>query len=796
MTAQLLTRLACRALRGLTLAGVLFSGAVFAAGVGAISEKVGSFMPKISREGDIHVSADRMGADRKTNRATLDGNVRVRFADITMVCDRASYDASTGDVHAEGNVSLASATGGSWQGDQIDFNYRTGEGLVGKGILRLGTFTVMAEDAVRDDEGVIHTRDATVTSCTNAPSAWHWSITGEGRYKDREFVEMRRATGRFLGVPLLWMPYYYRDLNTDYGWRIMPGYTSKWGAYLRLGYVYPLAGSAEQGALLYGKSVVDLRSKFGVGVGQELTWRTEGMFGEDTRQWGRLTLYYANHRDDQKGEDQNWQSEYDEHRWSIGFTERLDFSPRDFLFITGEAVSDSQFREDYNEKSLRASSQPLGIVNYEHRENAWVSSLALMGPINSFYAGTRRLPELRFDSLPQKVFDIPSLYYESQTAIGWLSRQPAKYDTSWDYRYRWQPGNWAYYDTLRVDTRHVFRRPITLAEGITLTPRAGWRGTYYTESADGGSLFRSLFELGATLQARYWRDYEDYRHTVIPYVDFTYVPGTQANPGDTPYAFDRLDQDYEWRDRFRSDGLTPSHRYAGVRLGVRNLLQQRTDHGLSDLLNLDPYAVYVFQTQDHWVSWEHRDQPGRNVRGDAVRVKEPTGLRVLGLAGSYAPMKRFLIDTDFQYDPEESRLALWDINARYELDAVTLYAGFLLRNHEVYDYFWEDYVKDRVLYGGFVHHLCETIDWSLYARYNTQRSDLEEVGGYVQYNLDCVSFRCNFGYLPSYTSEDGWKHDSDFRVSLGAWLRAFPKDDDEDWMMWGDLSNRARLERE
>jgi len=66
----------------------------------------------------------------------------------------------------------------------------------------------------------------------------------------------------------------------------------------------------------------------------------------------------------------------------------------------------------------------------------------------------------------------------------------------------------------------------------------------------------------------------------------------------------------------------------------------------------------------------------------------------------------------------------------------------------------------------------------------------------VQYNLDCVSFRCNFGYLPSYTSEDGWKHDSDFRVSLGAWLRAFPKDDDEDWMMWGDLSNRARLERE
>ena len=768
-----------------------------AAGAEELREKFGAFVPTLSREGDIQVTADHMGADRESNRVTLDDHVLVRFADITLRCDHATYEATTGQITAWGNVDLSSVSGGSWRGERLSFNHRTGEGLVGIGLLKLGGFTVKAQEEVaRDRDGTFYAHDVTLTTCANEEADWHWSVTGDGRYKDREFVELRNAVGRLYGIPLIWAPYYYRDLNTAYGWRFMPGYTSKWGAYLRTGYVYPIAGSAQTDKLLYGKSVLDLRSEFGVGVGQELTWQTEGVFGEETRQNGRLTLYYAHHSDDQDGEDRNWQSDYDTHRWSIGLRERLDFSPRDFLSIAGEVVSDSQFREDYNEMAVRASSQPLGIANYEHRENTWVASLAVMGPLNTFYAGTRRLPELRLDTLPKNPFGIRQLFYESQTSVGWLRRQPAKYNGSWRADYRWQPGNWAYYDTLRLDTRHVLRRPFTLAEGITLTPRAGWRGTYYSDSPDGDALMRSLFELGVTLQARYWRDFERVRHTIIPYLDLTYVPASQESAGDQPYAFDRIDQEYEWRDRYRSDGLTPSHRYAGVRFGLRNLLHRRTEKGLAEFLNLDLYGVYVFQTQDHWVRWFHRAQPGRdNFRGPVARVKEDTGLRVLGLSGSYEPFKGLLLDTDFQYDPEGSRLALWDLNGRYALtNSVTLYAGYLLRDHELYDSYWMDYVKDSIVYGGFVHHLCDRIDWSLYARYNLEYDDLEEVGGFLQYNLDCLSFRLNVGYLPSYTSEDGWKHDSDLRLSLSAWLRAFPKERDEDWMMWGNLANRVQLD--
>ena len=98
--------------------------------------------------------------------------------------------------------------------------------------------------------------------------------------------------------------------------------------------------------------------------------------------------------------------------------------------------------------------------------------------------------------------------------------------------------------------------------------------------------------------------------------------------------------------------------------------------------------------------------------------------------------------------------------------------------------------KDSVIYGGFIHHINDTFAWSLYVRYNIEDGDLEETGGFFQYNLDCIAFRLNVDYLTSYTTDDGWKHDSDFRVSLGLWLRAFPHDEDEDWMDWASLADR------
>jgi lipopolysaccharide assembly outer membrane protein LptD (OstA) len=254
--------------------------------------------PEMDMNSDIYVNADRITA-RYEGVSDLTGNVVMTFSDITMLCDRATYNHKTGDVEASGNVEITSKSGGSWRGDSIAFNHKTGYGLIGTGLLRLGQFAVLADSIARDEDGVAYARNATVTSCSNEMDSWHWSITGEGRFKQKEFLELRNAVTRLWGVPVMWFPYYYRDLNTHYGWRFMPGYTSKWGAYVLTGYVYPIAGSIEDDGLLYGKTIVDLRSEYGVAAGQEFTWQTLGGFlGDDVIQRGYLSAYVARHSGD------------------------------------------------------------------------------------------------------------------------------------------------------------------------------------------------------------------------------------------------------------------------------------------------------------------------------------------------------------------------------------------------------------------------------------------------------------------------------------------------------------------
>jgi lipopolysaccharide assembly outer membrane protein LptD (OstA) len=228
---------------------------------------------------------------------------------------------------------------------------------------------------------------------------------------------------------------------------------------------------------------------------------------------------------------------------------------------------------------------------------------------------------------------------------------------------------------------------------------------------------------------------------------------------------------------------------------LRNLIQRRTKENLfTRFLNLDVYSVFVANTDDHWVRWTHRDQPGRdNLTGNVKRVKEETGFRLLGIDATYSPTRNLDIVTDFQYDPAEGRIAFWDIGLRSRMDKWTFYTGCLSRDHDLYDYYWSDTVDDTIIYGGFAHQLCDTMEWSLYARYNIDLADLEEIGGYLQYNLDCIAFRLTTEYMPTYVTEDNYKHDSDVKISLGAWLRAFPMDDEDDWQTWGNFVHMKRL---
>ena len=198
---------------------------------------------------------------------------------LTFSADRMSVNAEAGTLSATGHVNAAFSP------------------------FRLVSDSVSGSIAGKDPANPYRTLDfgpnTMVTTCTNDLDHLHWCGFGTVVYRNHESgvrmdgepdeFEAWNMSVRLWDVPVAWLPWAWKPLNTDYGFRFLPGYTSRWGTYLLSKYVYDLAGdTGENGRYgLGGSTRFDLRTKNGVALGQGLNWNL-GDFGR-----GKFKVYYA-----------------------------------------------------------------------------------------------------------------------------------------------------------------------------------------------------------------------------------------------------------------------------------------------------------------------------------------------------------------------------------------------------------------------------------------------------------------------------------------------------------------------
>ncbi|MDD4622194.1 MAG: LptA/OstA family protein, partial [Kiritimatiellae bacterium] len=644
---------------------VLALVAVFAAMttcVAAQSEAGVGLAPEQADDGSAEITGDKFEVDRKTGWVTATGNVKVRSKSHEMSADRVRLHRDKGDVQARGNVVIRQSGFGSWSGDYIEYNYKTGAGLTGMGAIQAGVFHVSAEEVTRREDGVYDARRMCVTTCTNAPGHWHWHVSGRGRYKDNDYVEVFNAVPHLFGVPFGYLPYWYRDIDTHYGFRLIPGYTSKWGAYLLGTYVFNIyEAPRENGPMLYGSTHLDLRTRRGVAVGQNVTW--------DLREWGKgkLETYYAWDQDPpDKMRDMNWVSSVNDERYRLRLRHEADLTPRDQFLLRGTYVSDSEVSSDFFDRANRGESTPMNFVSLSHREHTWAGGATASGPLNDFYAGVARLPEGWLNIMPQPVLGI-GVNYESQTRAGYLNRDAAKYENAMpDYMY--YPGSWADYNLVRVDTAHRLTYPFKLGDVLSVVPRAGYRGTYYSDTEMQSDVFRHSADLGAQASLRATSDWRNgCRHVFEPYLDYSYQPVHYSADNGRVYGMDRFDRPSGWLDRFGFDGTWLPYDWHGLRPGVRNLLQTRDKKGrMRTVLEWDAYAGIPFDT----------DGP----------INED-GVKIAGSKVTFAPNEDFEMKAHAEWDAEQDVFAYADIGAFYRLTKDFRFGGgYLGRDHDLLDY--------------------------------------------------------------------------------------------------------------
>jgi len=523
----------------------------------------------------------------------------------------------------------------------------------------------------------------------------------------------------------------------------------------------------ETGPKLDGITHLDYRTERGVAVGQNLIW--------DLKRWGkgRFESYYAWDDDppDDK-DDRNWVSDVTEERYRFRLRHKADLTPRDQFLLRGTYSSDSEVASDFFKRDSRGESTPMNFMSLEHREHTWAGGAVVSGPLNDFYSGVSRLPEGWLNITPQPVLTTP-LIYESQTRAGILNRDPAYYDeASPDFMY--YPGEWADYNLSRVDSAHRVTLPFKVKDVLSIVPRAGYRGTYYSDSELSSDLARHSTDLGVEFSLRGTAELANgYRHVFEPYLDYSYQQVTYEgdDKGGRIYTFDRLDRSIGWLDQFGMDGTWLPYDWHGVRPGIRNIWQKSDDHNvMRDVLTLDTYAA---------------------IQADSGGNLDQEGVCMYGTQVDYKPSDAVDIKFQGEYDNEHDKFAYINFNTFYRLNKqVRVGGGYLGRDHDIYDYAlspvaqWNR-VNENLAYGGFTHDINSTWSYSIYSRYDLRRNDLDEIGGFIQYSLDCLVFQLRTAYVNSFDRIDGVsERDDDYRISITMWFRAENKEPDDEWLAW------------
>ena len=715
-------------------------------------------------------SAGAQFLDRLADDAKAKKGAKMQTGELKVSADYMSANRSTGELLATGAVSAVAAPY-TFHSDRVQ---RTLDGIY--------TFGACAD----------------LTTCTNHADDLHWKLQGDFTYIQDRAIVVRDAWLRYEDVPVLWIPVWYYPLNTDYGLRVVPGYRSRWGGFVLTKYVYDLVNEGRDGRYSLGASTyADYRTKNGFGLGQSLRWKL-GTLGS-----GKISAYNAWDEDfdrytrrpwsSHRRNYQNWGSEVDRRRYRVALEHNAEFTERDVFRLHATYLSDSYMNRDFFDRANRLESVPVNEAWYEHREHSWAVGGSVSGPVNDFYGGTARLPEGWLSVAPQPIWELP-LNYESQTRAGYLNHDYARY-ASHDPMFRYVPylgtnGRGADYQAFRMDTAHRVTLPFKLWDVLSVVPRAGYRGTYWSDSgsldsdylkASGDAIFRHICEVGFTLSARgsgWWSD--TLRHTVEPYLDYSYqTVDLSKGRSNRYYAFDNYDRSIDWQDQFGFEGRGLPYNWHGVRPGVRNTFQSLDDTGvLRTFLDWDVYAAVPFDEADAYgpgsllAGYPRSDEDGVHSRHGRSQVVPGTRIR-------WNPSSDISLLARAEYDCQNSKAAYADVGFRHVLsDAFSYRVSYIGRDQRLWNYLPSAYDRWNYEYAnifeiGFTHTLCDWFAWSPYVRYDCRANEVEEVGAWFDYLQDCLGYRVQFAHETSYRRVDGSKEESDNRVMFFIYLRAF-----------------------
>ncbi|MGH8046706.1 MAG: LPS-assembly protein LptD [Chthoniobacterales bacterium] len=395
--------------------------------------------------------------------AIAENGVQIHYNDVSIYSDYAEYNPDTRDVLLIGNIRI-------YTEDNVFTGQRALYNLESKQVRALeftGQYSPLKFRAMSLQAPSLHqfnVRNADLTVDDSSEPGFHVRARSVRIYPDSRVV-FSNSTVYIGQLPVFWFPYLFAFTNNT-GFEIRPGYDSNWGYYILTGYNFPIG----KGSSIIATAKADYRTELGPGFGLDAVFD----FGKDDRSYGTFKSYYAYDTDPSYRFAPGEPAGTDDHdRYRISFQNRLFLTDDIYATFDISKLSDIDFLEDYFPNEFRVDPQPDNYISLTKWNEFYTLTLLTRWQMNDFYEVTERLPELTLNFKQHRLFDSP-IFYDGTNSLGYLRR--AFPDGN--------GGNTIFpnYDSTRFDTFHQFSYPKTYFGWLSLIPKVGIRGTYYSKT--------------------------------------------------------------------------------------------------------------------------------------------------------------------------------------------------------------------------------------------------------------------------------------------------------------------------
>lgn len=434
---------------------------------------------------EVEITADTQEAQGDVVIAS--GNVQVKYGDVLIIANRATYNQVTSDLLAEGDVYFEQQ-GQRVTGERIEFNYKTRRGTVYTPTAftnRTPDGTVLVVDADRADKtgaDVYNLENAKLTACQERVPKWAFTAK-RARIRLDHRAKVYNALLRVKNIPVFYLPYASISISKKdrAAGFLLPssGSSNLKGRTLHLAYFQTLGRSAD---ILFRS---DIYTKRGVGLGFDFRARTDetsrinlGSFIVLDRLLGPKRDPAGNELPDQGG--------------SSFYADAVQHFKNGFVAVADVNITSSfEFRQVFSDNIATAISPEERSIFYVNRNWHSFSFNALFGEQSSFIADSivkvRQLPSVEISQRSTKLSESFPVYFSFGAALEGVRRSEVA-------------GGGFVLKTpsvvQRMDLAPRVTFPLRSIAGFTVTPSLGVRSTFYSDSLNVGPNAEPCPEIG------------------------------------------------------------------------------------------------------------------------------------------------------------------------------------------------------------------------------------------------------------------------------------------------------------